>query len=335
MDREMISMPGPFSPTLVCDAHVHFFSRGFFRALASQKKDLPAENPAEAMVSSLGWEYPGSNAELADCWGQELRRFGVAHAVLIASVPGDEDSVAEVVVQRDHPQPKPFVPGGFWGYFMLNPLAPDAVERTRRALGELGMHGVCLFPAMHRFSVQDERLQPIYQLAAEHNAVVFVHMGVLTVGVRNKLGLASRFDMSFSNPIDLHRVALEFPAVNFVIPHFGAGYFREVLMLGDLAPNVYLDTSSSNSWMKYHTPALSLREVFAKAIEVFGPRRLLFGTDSSFFPRGWNRPILEQQLAVLNELGLGGEDAAAILGFNQMRLMGEDTSLSQYGKAVS
>jgi hypothetical protein len=298
----------------VCDAHMHFFSRGFFEALASQKADLPSENPVEAMVSSLGWELPGSNQDLAERWVQEFGRFGVAKSVLIASVPGEEHSVAEAV--QAHPT-------RFWGYFMLNPLAPDAVERTRRAFAELSFRGVCLFPAMHRFSVQDERLQPIYQLAAERRAVVFVHMGVLTVGVRKKLGLVSKFDMSFSNPIDLHRVALEFPNVHFVIPHFGAGYFREVLMLGDLAPNVYLDTSSTNSWMKYYTPSLTLREVFAKAIEVFGPRRLLFGTDSSFFPRGWNRPILDQQILVLKELELSEEDTGAILGVNQKRLMGD------------
>ena len=306
-------MASPFSPRLVCDAHVHFFSRGFFEALAGQKTDLPSENPIEAMVSSLGWEAPGSNAELAGGWVQELGRFGIAKSVLIASVPDDEGSVADAV--KAHP-------ASFWGYFMLNPLAADAVERTRRAFAELGLRGVCLFPAMNRFSVQDERLQSIYQLAAEHKAVVFVHMGVLTVGVRKKLGLASKFDMSFSNPIDLHRVALEFPSVNFVIPHFGAGYFREVLMLCDLAPNVYLDTSSTNSWVKYQTPTLSLREVFAKAIEVFGAGRLLFGTDSSFFPRGWNRPVFDQQVAVLKELGLSAADTTAILGGNLQRLLG-------------
>ena len=52
---------------------------------------------------------------------------------------------------------------------------------------------------MHRFSVQDDRLKPIYELASERSGVVvFVHMGVLTVGVRKKLGLPSKFDMSHS-----------------------------------------------------------------------------------------------------------------------------------------
>ena len=80
---------------------------------------------------------------------------------------------------------------------------------------------------------------------------MFVHCGVLTVGIRRKLGLPSPFDMRFSNPLDLHAIALRYPRMPFMVPHFGAGYLREALMLADLCPNVYLDTSSSNSWMRY------------------------------------------------------------------------------------
>jgi hypothetical protein len=41
---------------------------------------------------------------------------------------------------------------------------------------------------------------------------VFVHCGVLSLGVRKKLGLASRFAMGYSNPLDLHSVALSVPS---------------------------------------------------------------------------------------------------------------------------
>ena len=99
--------------------------------------------------------------------------------------------------------------------------------------------------------------------------------------MRKKLGLPSPFDMRFSNPLDLHGVALQFPQVNFVVPHFGAGYFRETLMLGDLCLNVHVDTSSSNSWVRYAAGVRDLEEVFTRALEVFGPRRILFGSDSS------------------------------------------------------
>jgi predicted TIM-barrel fold metal-dependent hydrolase len=139
---------------------------------------------------------------------------------------------------------------------------------------------------------------------------------VLSVGVRKKLGLPSLFDMRFANPLDLHNVALRHPSIRFVIPHFGAGMLRESLMLADLCPNVYLDTSSSNDWMKYSDADLTLEKVFEKALRVCGPRRLLFGTDSSFFPRGWVQPVFARQVEALRNIGVNAEDAAAILGGN-------------------
>ena len=141
------------------------------------------------------------------------------------------------------------------------------------------------------------------------------------MGVRSKLGLPSKFDMSLSNPLDLHSVALEHPAANFVLPHFGAGFFREALMLAGLCPNVYLDTSSSNSWTKYLTPPPSLADVFRQALDVLGPERLLFGSDSSFFPRGWNKSVFDAQAAALETIGVSAEDAAKIFGGNLTRLL--------------
>ena len=79
-----------------------------------------------------------------------------------------------------------------------------------------------------------------------------------------------------------------------IVPHFGAGFFREALMAADQCPTIHLDTSSSNSWMKFH-PGLTLEAVFRQALAVAGAERLLFGTDSSFFPRGWQQPIYEAQ----------------------------------------
>lgn len=303
-------MQSPWGDIEIQDAHAHLFSRSFFAALARQKG---AEDIAE-MVAALGWEVPpANNADLAARWVRELDRHGVARTALIASIPGDEASAAEAV--------RAF-PDRFYGYFMLNPLAKGALERAERAFKDFGLQGLCLFPAMQRFSVQDERVAPLFELAAQApKRVVFVHMGALTVGVRAKLGLPSRFDMRFSNPIDLHRVALDHPGANFVIPHFGAGYFREALMLADLAPNVYFDTSSSNSWTRYLTPRPSLVQVFERALEVVGPERLLFGSDSSFFPRGWNRAVFLAQCKALESLGLAAQQAQAIFGGNLNRLL--------------
>jgi hypothetical protein len=289
----------------VADAHVHFFSHDFFSALVSQKPGLTLE----AAGAHLGWQLPPHEPEkLAAAWIHELDRHGVSAAALIASVPDDEGSV--IAAARAFPS-------RFFAYAMVNPKAlasglPAVFSDVRVA---------CLFPAMHGYSIQDACVRPVFEWAQQHRRAVFVHCGVLSVGVRKKLGLSSPFDMRFSNPVDLHAVALRYPDVPIVVPHFGAGYFRETLMLADQCANVYLDTSSSNHWMRYQAGHLTLREVFRHALEVAGPRRLLFGTDSSFFPRGWQHGIFEDQARALYEIGTSEADARAIFSENLLRIL--------------
>jgi predicted TIM-barrel fold metal-dependent hydrolase len=299
-------MQTPWGEFAVADAHVHFFSRSFFAALGKQ-----AGKTAEQVVETAGWVLPPEDpAELARQWVAELDGNGVARAALIASMPGDEASVETAVSG---------FPDRFFGYFMVNPLEEGAVERAQIAL-RCGLHAVCLFPAMHRYSIQDPKAEALIQsVAGFRGKAVFVHCGLLTVGIRKKLGLPSPFDMRHSNPIDLHAMAQRYPSVKFIVPHFGAGYFREALMLADLCPNVYLDTSSSNSWMKYE--GLELKTVFRRALDVIGAQRLLFGTDSSFFPRGWNYEIYEAQLRALLDLGIKGSDVRAIMEENLPRIL--------------
>ncbi len=306
-------MQSPWGDIAVSDAHVHFFSHAFFAALAGQ-----AEATVDSLGPALNWQLPEKDPEhLADVWVRELDRRGVTKAVLIASVPGDQDSVIAAV--RRFPQ-------RFYGYAMVNPTAPESLASVEPAMSSGHIHGLCFFPAMHRYSIQDDRVLELLDRAAGGSApgrapAIFVHCGVLSVGVRKKLGLPSQFDMRFSNPIDLHAVAMRYPRTQFVIPHFGAGYFREALMVCDLCPNVWLDTSSTNSWMRYEGAHLDLREVFRRALEVIGPNRLLFGTDSSFFPRGWNAQIYESQATALYEAGLKLDAAQLIFHHNLARLL--------------
>jgi hypothetical protein len=77
--------------------------------------------------------------------------------------------------------------------------------------------------------------------------------------------------------------------------------------------------------MKYE--ALDLRMVWQRAIDVVGAGRLLFGTDSSFFPRGWHAAIFEEQAKTLYELGIGTTDVASILSFNLENLHAARTAV--------
>jgi hypothetical protein len=85
--------------------------------------------PAESICTTLEWDPPGTSEALADRWLATLDVQQVTRAVLIASVPGDEDSVAHAVA-RD--------PARLTGFFMVNPLLDDATAHVERGLGRSG-----------------------------------------------------------------------------------------------------------------------------------------------------------------------------------------------------
>ena len=172
-------MQTPWGEIEVSDAHVHFFSRAFFASLASQRAAQglgPATETAESIAAIAGWQAPPVDPQaLAAIWVRELDRHGVRRAALIASIPGDENSVAEAVRR---------FPDRFYGYFMVNPMAPGALESVEGALAA-GLRGFCFFPAMHRYSMNDAHVEPILQAVSTRTGVViFVHCGILTVGIR-------------------------------------------------------------------------------------------------------------------------------------------------------
>lgn len=294
----------------ICDIHCHFFSSRFLEILSEDRQDLPPGAHADRIAALLGWDPPGTPEALADAWRAEIDRHGVSRIALIASIPGDEDSVGVAVARH---------PSRFVGFFMFDPLGADASSRLARAVREMKLRGIALFPAMHGYQLDDDRVGQVFETAGQCGAAVFAHCGVLTVGVRKKLGLPSRFDLRLGNPLALARMASRFPQVPVIIPHFGAGFFREALMAADQCATIHLDTSSSNSWMKYY-PGFTLDAVFRQALEVAGPDRLIFGTDSSFFPRGWHRSVYDAQSAALDAAGASDAVRAKVFAGNFERL---------------
>ncbi len=296
---------------MICDTHVHFFSPTFFAALAAQLSavDSQAHSTPDLLVR-LGWDDPGSLDALADRWQQELDAHGISRAALIASLPGDAPAVAAALKRH---------PARFVGFFMVDPTKGDATDYAARSL-DAGLRTVCLFPAMHGFWLHDERVRNIFEMvSSQPGAAIFVHCGMLSVGVRKKLGLPSPFDVRFGNPLDLNHLASRFPRVPIIVPHFGSGMLREALMLADHCPNVHFDTSSSNAWTKY-MPGLTLEQAFEATLSTLGPDRVLFGTDSSFFPRGWNRDVYTRQRSALEAIGADETVQDKLFGGNFNRL---------------
>jgi hypothetical protein len=297
------------------DIHTHWFSRLYFRTLAAQSP-LPGtpEEKLAALAQKTGIELPpeDSAAHLAR-WLAEMRRHGIEHLCTFASLPEELDLVAAAALASK---------GRISGFALVNPRAPGCAEKIEQALAGGGHKGVLLFPALHGYSVDQPELRPLLEVLERRKAIVFVHCGLFVVKLRDLLGFGRTQDLRHADPLAVIPVANAFPNVRFVIPHFGAGFLRETLMAGAQCPNVHVDTSSSHSWLATHCPRVTLREVFERALEVFGPARVLFGTDSTTFPAGWQRARHEQQRAVLAEIGASAQDQDLVFAGNARRLLG-------------
>jgi len=300
---------------MIVDAHTHFFSRPFFEGLARLSPQTGStEEKLARVAAATGLEIPPADlgAHLAR-WISGLDAAGVSHAVTFASLPEEAGTVAEAVRRAR---------GRLSGYGLVNPASAGAAGFTRALFEEHGFRGVLLFPAMHHVHPGDPATRAVLEVVNEHRGVAVVHCGILQVKLRDLLGLPRPYDLAYANPLGIVPAANAFPDVAFVIPHFGAGFFRECLMVGEQCENVLVDTSSSNSWMRAQAGDLDLAGVFRRTLGVYGSQRILFGTDSSTLPRGWRQDLLVLQRAALAAAGVGAEDEAAILGGNTRRLLG-------------
>ncbi len=298
----------------ILDAHLHLFSRPYFEALA-RISPLPGtvEERLAALAKKAGLEIPGPDLGAhVRRWLADLDRHGVERAVAFASAPEEAAAVAEAARLAAGR----LVPVG-----LVNPKAEGAPARVEALFATQGYRGVLLFPALHGYRVSGPEARAVLEVVSRHKGLALVQCGLFQVKVRDLLGLPRTTDLAFANPLDLIPAADAFPAVRFVIPHLGAGYLRETLMAGTQCSNVLTDLSSSNSWLTTQVPPLDLAGALKAALAVFGPERILFGTDSSTFPRGWRHDVLAATLAAFDRLALPEPQRARILHDNAAALL--------------
>ena len=265
-----------------------------------------AEKACQARWKAWGMEPPSSDyssdEEIMDLWEKERATKGIDRIVFVTG--GGNENLAGLVKGRD----------GFIGFAHNDPEEPDAPDKLRVAVEKYGLKGYKILAPTVRRPINDPSLYPLWEEAERLGIPVLIHFGILGGGA----GVAGKVNC---NPLMLEDIARGFPKTNFVIPHFGAGYMRELLLLGWAAPNVCVDMSGSNQWIRWMPEELTKKDVLRRFIESFGFERIVYGTDSSFLPRGYVVDYLNEWLRIFDELKLTKAETGAILFDNAARLI--------------
>lgn len=254
--------------------------------------DFPEPDPAERT-----WE------EESDLWVAELEKYGISRIGFVTG--GGNDQLGKVVARH---------PDDLIGFAHHSPFSPGAADELDRAVTELGLRGYKMLAPTLEKRIDDRSAYPCWEVAARHRIPVLIHFGMLGAGG----GIAFNDKI---NPAYLEQVAKDFPTLDFVIPHFGIQFVKELLFLCWACPNVHVDSSGSNQWIQWMPYRLTLEDLFRKFYETVGPERIVFGSDSSWFPRGFAIRYLQDQVRICRLMGMPDEHLRLIFGGNATRLL--------------
>jgi predicted TIM-barrel fold metal-dependent hydrolase len=284
---------------MIIDAHAHMFTTGTFKEMIGNAPErmLKARKIPEKMMEGLKHDVKDNTA----AWLEAMDRLGIEKTVFMATSPQSEE-FAKFINSSNR----------FVGFAKINPTLPDAVDTLKAEL-KAGMTGVKLYATSGRFDIGAQEAWPFYELCEKERIPITIHFGVT-------IELAS--NLNAGNPLNISRVITEFPELKVAIAHFGAGFFRETLMLKYKRDNLFIETSGTNNWLPYQDNFLTLRDVFRKSLTVFGPQGIIFGTDTTIFPDGYREHILKQQTDILNELKVPKSDIEDIIYNNAKRAFG-------------
>ncbi|TCL63295.1 hypothetical protein EDC14_102113 [Hydrogenispora ethanolica] len=303
----------------IIDSHAHFqvaeyeivgTKENYVRRYGIEKwQKLQQMNEYQKRRWKQAWQFPDPEPpsedyrETAKRWVAEMDRRGIERMVFVT---GGGNEILSRIVQL-HPE-------RMIGYAHHHPFAPDAAAKLAEAVTDLGLKGYKILAPDLPGRIDDEALYPVWEVAERHRIPVLIHFGILGAAG----GIANHCNI---NPMILHDVARAYPDIPFIVPHFGCGHPEDLLQLAWVCPNVYVDTSGSNQWTRWMPYPLTVRDLFKKYYETVGPERILFGTDSEWFPRGFVQRYLDEQLRDCVELGMKENEIKAIFRDNIARLL--------------
>ncbi|MHB8064075.1 MAG: amidohydrolase family protein [Ruminiclostridium sp.] len=304
------------------DSHVHFDVKGY-EIIGIENKyieeygiekwnKLQSKNQYQKESWAKAWGFPKREPTDDDVkqtsirWLNEMERYNIDKLVFVTG--GGNELLSRIV--QEHPQ-------HFIGYAHHNPFETNAAQKLETAVAHQGLKGYKIIAPDLSGRMDDSALNPVWKVAENNQIPVLIHFGILGAAG----GLAKHDNI---NPMIMHDVARAYPDIPFIIPHFGCGHPQELLQLAWVCPNIYVDTSGSNQWIRWMPYPLTLKDLFKKYYETIGPERIIFGTDSEWFPRGFVKQYYDEQRKDCIELGMKQEEIKMIFRNNIARLLKQE-----------
>jgi predicted TIM-barrel fold metal-dependent hydrolase len=179
---------------------------------------------------------------------------------------------------------------------------PSAARYVREALDG----GTVIFKAhvqVGGYDPRDELLEPVWGMLAEAGAPVVVHCG------------SGPLAGAHTGPGPFGEVLARHPRLSAVIAHLGAPEYDEHLDLAARYPNVHLDTTMVGT--PFMNALAPVRPDTVRRLADLGDR-IVLGTDFPNIPYAY-----AEQLAALEQFGLGDGWLRAVCWHNPARLVGE------------
>ena len=190
----------------------------------------------------------------------------------------------------------------------VDPAALEAGDLANHVASMVDLRqavGVKLHPTDCEFYPEDERLAQTYEVCTESGLVVLAHSGA-TRGRRHGYGSPKHFANALS----------AFPALTWILAHFGGGLWRDIPKFAAEYPNAVFDLSEIINHVyagSHHAPD---PRTFVSLIKDVGVERTLFGTDWPWYD------IAETAQMVEDLPGLSRQEKDHVLGDNAARLLG-------------
>ena len=172
--------------------------------------------------------------------------------------------------------------------FVRLDLAEHPIEEATRCL-DLGARGIKLHPRAQRFLLNDERLAPVFALAAERRVPILIHGGRGLPPIANELA----------------SLVQRYPEAQLIIAHGGIADLPALAERFAGKAGVFFDTSV---WSP-----IDLLTVF----RVFSPEQIVYASD---FPYGQQPSSLLIALRTATASGLDEDDLRGMLAGNANRI---------------